>query len=152
MAVHLSETAANLSKKVTIYTNGSKDLQQQLDSMLKDPFHVDSRTIKRLVPGKDRITLEFTDGSHAEETFLVHNPLTTPKGPFVQQLGVTMNQMGDVQADPPFYQTSVRGVFAAGDLITPYKVIPGAISSACNAAVAASAQLSAEKWTHQALL
>jgi gliotoxin/aspirochlorine biosynthesis thioredoxin reductase len=152
LAVHLAETAASLSRVVTIYTHGSIELADQLTAMLKEPFHVDSRKIRRFVPTKDCVTLEFSDGSSKDETFLVHNPLTVPKGPFVKQLGLVMTPMGDIQADPPFHQTSERGVFAAGDIITPYKVVPGAISSGCNAAVAASAQLGAERWQHEPLL
>lgn len=88
--------------------------------------------------------LEFEDGTTKQEKFLVHQPLTVPSGPFVQQLGLTTSPMGDIQAEAPFHQTSVRGVFAAGDCITPYKVIPGAISSGCNAAVGGSTQLQSE--------
>ncbi|KAI1339074.1 hypothetical protein F5Y15DRAFT_384724 [Xylariaceae sp. FL0016] len=53
--------------------------------------------------------------------------------------------MGDVQADALLHQASVRGSSAAGDCITPHKVIPGAMSSDSNAAVAASVRLQAEK-------
>lgn len=51
-------------------------------------------------------------------------------------------------ANLPMYQTSVRGIFAAGDSITPYKVVAGAISSGCNAAVGASTQLLVEKYRY----
>lgn len=152
MATHLAETAAALSKVVTIYTNGAGELADQLTASLKTPFVVDSRPIRCLVGSADRITLEFADGSIATETFLVHNPLTTVKGPFVEQLGLETNPMGDIQAEAPAFQTNVRGVFAAGDIITPYKVIPGAISSGCNAAVAASAQLGAERFGHPSMV
>lgn len=106
---------------------------------------LDPRVVKRLVrAGGESATLEFEDGTTKEEKLLVHNPLTVPSGPFVQQLGLATSPMGDIQADAPFYQTSVRGVFAAGDCMTPYKVIPGAISTGCNAAVGAATQLQSE--------
>lgn len=54
---------------------------------------------------------------------------------------------GDIVANPPMYQ-SVRGVFAAGDCITPYKMVVGTISSGCNAAVGTWTQLLAEKYGH----
>lgn len=92
----------------------------------------------------DSVTLEFADGASKKEKFLVNNPLTMTSGPFVEQLGLATTSTGDIQAEAPFYQTSVRGVFAAGDCITPYKVIPGAISSGCNAAVGAATQLQSE--------
>lgn len=89
--------------------------------------------------------VEFEDGGSKQEKFLVHQPLTTPSGPFVQQLGLTTTPMGDIQAEAPFHQTSVKGVFAAGDCMTMYKVIPGAISSGCNAAVGVSTQIQSEQ-------
>ncbi|KAK5994351.1 Thioredoxin reductase gliT [Cladobotryum mycophilum] len=146
--IHMAENAAQLSDEVTIYTNGNAELTTQLGTLGNTIFKVESREILRLVdnPQASSVTVEFTDGSKKEEKFLVHNPLTTVKGPFVGQLGLATTPMGDIQADAPFHQTSIRGVFAAGDCITPYKVIPGAISSGCNAAVAVSAQLQAEKY------
>ena len=148
LAIHSAENAAQLSNEVTIYTHGNEELAGQIESAVHGTFKVDSRPIKRLVDvGEGNcVKVEFTDGSCKEEAFLVHNPQTTVQGPFVAQLGITTSPMGDVTADAPMHQTSVRGVFAAGDCITPYKVIPGAISSGCNAAVAVSTQLQSEKY------
>jgi thioredoxin reductase len=121
-------------------------------------FKVDPRIISHLsvvetdgVPTS--IKIEFTDNTSATEAFLVHNPFARINGPFVEQLGVETTPspiygMGDIAVNPPAFQTNVRGVFAAGDSITPYKVVAGAISSGCNAAVAASTQLLAEKFGH----
>lgn len=92
----------------------------------------------------DSVTVELDDGTSKKEKFLVNNPLTMPSGPFVEQLGLETTPTGDIRAEAPFHQTSVRGVFAAGDCITPYKVIPGAISSGCNAAVGAATQIQSE--------
>lgn len=113
-----------------------------------DNWTVEPRVIKRLAETEgNSVTVEFTDGPSKQEKFLVNQPLTVPGGPFVEQLGlVTTIPLGDIQAEAHFHQTTVRGVFAAGDCITPYKIIPGAISSGCNAAVGASMQLQAEKY------
>ncbi|KAF2967233.1 hypothetical protein GQX73_g6331 [Xylaria multiplex] len=148
LVIHMAENAAQLSDTVTIYTQGNNELTAQLQPVAGSKFHIETRQIKRLIdnPGSRSIMVEFDDGTQKEEKFLVHNPLTSVQGPFADQLGITLTPMGDIQADAPAHQTSVRGVFAAGDCITPYKVIPGAISSGCNAAVAASTQLQAEKY------
>ncbi|KAK6198455.1 hypothetical protein LQW54_010284 [Pestalotiopsis sp. IQ-011] len=135
LIIHVAMDAAQLADEVTIYTHGNEDLATQLGP----------------IAGAKSVTVEFVDGSSKNEAFLVHSPQTTVQGPFVDQLGLSLTPMGDLQADAPMHQTSVRGVFAAGDCITPYKVIPGAISSGCNAAVAASAQLHAEKYGQAAM-
>ncbi|CEN59904.1 hypothetical protein ASPCAL02345 [Aspergillus calidoustus] len=174
MAIHLAETAASLSSTVTIYTHGATELAAQIRSSLgqgsgaqdsnTNVFRVDSRPISRLRVVETAGTLtgieiSFADGSTSLETFLVHNPFTKTKGPFAVQLGVETGPSprpdtapGDVVANFPLYQTSVRGVFAAGDCVTQYKVVAGAISSGCNAAVATSAQLLAERFGHASLV
>ncbi|KAF3067453.1 Bifunctional thioredoxin reductase/thioredoxin [Daldinia childiae] len=148
MAVHMAENAAQLSDSVTLYTHGNDEMATHLNTIANSKFKVEPRQIKRLRDNAqaNSVIVEFVDGSSKEEKFLVHNPQTSVQGPFVSQLGVALTPMGDIQADAPVHQSSVRGVFAAGDCITPYKVTPGAISSGCNAAVAASTQLQAEKY------
>ncbi|KAI0812888.1 FAD/NAD(P)-binding domain-containing protein [Xylaria sp. FL0064] len=141
LAMQMADNAAQLSENVTIYTSA-------VAQSAKTKFMVEARKIKRLAAvDANSVTVEFVDGGQKEEKFLASHPLTTVQGPFVAQLGITLTPMGDIQADASaFHQTNVRGVFAAGDCITPYKVIPGAISSGCNAAVAVSTQLQAEKY------
>ncbi|KAL4937777.1 hypothetical protein BDV06DRAFT_226647 [Aspergillus oleicola] len=139
MAVHLAENAAHLSSTVTIYTHGSKDLSAQIQQALgntnQNTFNVDPRPISRLrVFENGGIQLTFADGTTAVEAFLVHNPFTKTNGPLAEQLD-----------ECPW-------VFAAGDCVTQYKVVAGAISSGCNAAVAASTQLLAEKYGHHSLV
>ncbi|EEQ87358.2 thioredoxin reductase [Blastomyces dermatitidis ER-3] len=104
------------------------------------------------------VSLTFADGTSVIIGFLVHNPFTKVQGPFVEQLGnetATLGpvpEVGDIVANFPAYQTSIRSVSAAGDCITQYKVIADAISSGCNAALAAPTQLLAEKYQHEWLV
>jgi gliotoxin/aspirochlorine biosynthesis thioredoxin reductase len=119
--------------------------QNSLPRFANTKFKIEPRPIKQLKEKAESVMVELVDGSSNEEKFLAHSPQTIVQGPFVNQLGTALTPMGDIQAEAPIHQTSVRGVFAAGDCISPYKVIAGAISSGCNAAVAASAQLPAEK-------
>lgn len=142
----LAANAAQLSDEVTLYTHGDDGVTAQLTVLAKSPFKVDSRKIKRFIEnGGSSLVIEFEDGTTKEETFLVHQPKTSVQGPFAEQLGLELTPTGDIVAAPPFYQTSVRGVFGAGDCITPYKATPAAIASGCNAAVASTVQLQGEK-------
>ncbi|KAI1384596.1 uncharacterized protein F4822DRAFT_367754 [Hypoxylon trugodes] len=147
LVIHMAENAAQLSDSVTLYTHGNNDLAAQLSTTGSSKFKVEPRPIKRLLNNAEgnSAIVEFEDGTKKEEKFLAHSPQTSVQGAFVSQLGLALTPMGDIVADAPMHQTSVRGVFAAGDCITPYKVTPGAISSGCNAAVAVSTQLQAEK-------
>jgi hypothetical protein len=137
LAVHMADNAAQLSKEVTIFTNGSEEVAGQIQAMCSSfPFKVDTRAIDNLTDVEAGVKIAFADGSSEEVSFLVHNPLTTPQGPFAKQLGLSLSQTGDVQADAPAFQTTERGVFTAGDCISPYKVIPHAIMTGNFAAVA----------------
>jgi len=144
----MASNAAQLSAEVTLYTHADDNVTAQLRPLVKTPFKIDARKITRLLNNKggSSLTIEFADGTTKEETFLVHNPKTTVQGPFVEQLGLALTPTGDIVTAPPFFQTSVRGVFAAGDCITPYKATPSAIASGCNAGVASTAQMQAEKY------
>jgi len=156
MVIQLSENAAQLTPSVTVYTKGSADLGQQITTACGggNKYTIDTRPIKRISKGAAgaQVVLSFADGSEKTKAFLVHNPITKTKGPFAEQLGLELTPTGDIKADAPFQQTSIRGFFAAGDCITPYGVTPGAISSGCNAAAAVSAQLEAEASGHQPML
>jgi thioredoxin reductase len=153
LAVHMADNAAQLSKEVTIFTNGSEEVATQIKGMCPTaPFKLDTRTITQLTGIEGGAKVELADGTSKDVNFLVHSPITTPQGSFVKQLGLTLSQTGDVKADAPGFQTSEKGVFAAGDCITPYKVIPHAIMSGNFAAVAAATQMQAEKNGHFSLV
>jgi pyruvate/2-oxoglutarate dehydrogenase complex dihydrolipoamide dehydrogenase (E3) component len=149
----MADNAKQLSDEVTILTHGSEEVAAQVKAMAaKSPFKVDSREISKLEHVDDGVKICFKDGSSKCVKFIVHNPLTLPQGGFVQQLGLELLPTGDIKADAPMYQTSSRGVFAAGDCITSFKVVPHAIASGNFAAVAVATQLQAEKYEHVSLV
>ena len=100
------------------------------------------------------IIISFSDGSaDATEAFLAHAPFTKPKGAFVEQLGLeTAGPLGDIKASPPFNQTNVRGVFAAGDNMIMAKAVPTAIYNGSMACVGAVMQLQADEWGHKSMV
>ncbi|KAI0145337.1 hypothetical protein GGR57DRAFT_480467 [Xylariaceae sp. FL1272] len=146
LTLSMVANAGQLSETISLYTNGDEDLTAKLASMGSAKVRIESRKIKRLSESSDTAIVELDDNTQIEEKFLVHHPLTVVQGPLVEQLGIELTAEGNIKADASaFHQTSVPGVFAAGDCMTPYKVIPGSISTGCNAAVAISSQLQAEK-------
>lgn len=148
----MAQNAAQLTNEVTLYTNGDDAVLSELKPMVsgldQSKFKIETRKIKRLLTDETEasVTVQLEDGTNKLEKFLVHNPQTIAQGPFVAQLGLATTPGGDIQADGPFYQTSVPGVYAVGDCSTPYKVTPSSITSGCNAAVAAAAEIQAAKY------
>lgn len=70
--------AKRLASKVTVYTNGAKDLGEQLVSSLTTDvrFKVDERPIIRLEKGptEPEVIVHFEDGQSITEGFLVSFP------------------------------------------------------------------------------
>ncbi|PVH92825.1 FAD/NAD(P)-binding domain-containing protein [Periconia macrospinosa] len=130
IGMHAGRYGTQLSKRVVIYTHGNEELAEQFKAHIKDSpaFKVDSRKIKKLVSGAKapEIIIQFTDGSEVTEAWLSHAPGTKAKGPFAGQLGLDMTPSGELVVNPPFLQTSVPGVYAAGDNSHAMKITPTA--------------------------
>lgn len=161
LALHAARQVLSLAKTATIYTNDAgNDLAKEIEAGFGNAgavMKVDNRKIQRLVRlGGDTeeettskgVRVEFADGSSSTvEAFLAHAPATRSRGPFAEQLGLALapSGNGDIQVEPPFYKTSVPGVFAAGDISGMMKSVPHAILSGGVAGVGAASQLVAEQ-------
>ncbi len=72
--VHITGMTKPLAQKVTIYTNGSTELAEQLKAAVELDIEVDSRLISRLIKGPQKadVTIEFKDGILSKtEAYLV---------------------------------------------------------------------------------
>ena len=90
------------------------------------------------------ITISYVPVMHANQPTQTHHPQVELNGPFAQQLGLKIGAQGDIEVSPPFNQTSVPGVFAAGDAATPMRAALNAISMGALTAVGLVQQLQAE--------
>lgn len=155
LALHVARQAAAFSDSVTIYTNGSADLAKDIEASLgqTSKFKVEDRRITSLakVNPNASVSVNLEDGTSLVEGFLAHTPETKPRGCFVEDLGLEQTPKSDIKAGPPFFQTSVKGVFAAGDSCGMMKNVPNAIFSGSLAGMGASFQLSAEHLGQQSL-
>ena len=148
-ALHFARNALQLTPNgVTVYTNGDTSLLDSLTTTLgpESKIKPDSRTISRLEkgPNKAEVIVHFSDGSRKVEAFIAHKPKTQLTGNFAQQLNLELTPGGDIKSTPPFYQTSVHGVFTGGDTSYPVKIVPNALFTGAAAAAGVSAQLQAE--------
>ncbi|MCJ1401072.1 hypothetical protein MMC11_004284 [Xylographa trunciseda] len=133
---------------VTIYTHGSSELAAALAAASATaPLSVDSRVVSRVhMSPSGQVVLAFCDGSVAEESFLGHRPQMQPAAPgLIEQLGLQTTGTGEPVVGKT-YETSVRGVFAAGDAGCWVKFAGGATFSGTMAAWGAGLQLQAERW------
>ncbi|KAI1410274.1 thioredoxin reductase glit [Hypoxylon sp. FL1857] len=131
MAPVIARMAARLAGHVTIYTDGNEELGTQIQEALKSghKFHIENRRVVRLskdpdVEGDAGVIVTLEDGRTNREMFLTHAPAAELNGPFAADLGVALASQGHIDAQPPFYTTSVPGVYAAGDCATFMKAVP----------------------------
>ncbi|KAF7534613.1 hypothetical protein G7054_g6081 [Neopestalotiopsis clavispora] len=118
--VSMARMAKRLSRKTTIYTNGNQIVASEAAVLIKSSLiHVDARRIAGLtmVDSGPRVKVEFEDGSEPViEGFISSHPKMRQRADhLVKQLGLEVTEEGDIKVTPPFNETSVPGVFAAGD-------------------------------------
>lgn len=155
-ALHFARQALRMSEQVTLYTNGNEQLAKDLTDALTAapaPMKVDSRKISKLVkaPERAQITLQFEDGGSTTEAFLAHKPKTKLRGTLAQQLGCELTPMNTVKINPPFNQTNIKGVFAAGDCSTPMQTVTAALHSGTCTGGGAPLQIQAETYNQRAI-
>ncbi|KAK8044778.1 hypothetical protein PG993_004802 [Apiospora rasikravindrae] len=133
------------AERVTVYTNGDGILHDTMTTEIKHSgVTLDRRRISQIQRSGKGLTLDFEEGSPAEIEFLVHQPSTRVGLPFLAQLGVTVDERGDIRNIPPFFQTEVPGVFAAGDCASPFKIIPNAMLMGANAGAGIARSIAAD--------
>lgn len=155
-ALHVSRNAAQLTDKVTIYTNGNDLSAQQLEVAIgpEAPVSVDSRPISRFVLGANEtgVTIHFEDGATKDEAFLAHKPTSRLKSSFLaEQLGLELGPMGDLKISPPFGETTVGGCFAAGDNSSLLKTSPNAVNAGANSAAGVASHVQSRKYGQNSL-
>lgn len=156
VALHFARQALRIAKQVTLYTNGNEELAKQLTDALAAapaPMTVNSKKIAKLVkaPERSRITLHFDDGSDQTEAFLAHKPKFRLRGSLAQQLGLELTPMGTIKVNPPFNQTTVKGIFAAGDCSAPMHTVTHALHSGTCVGGGAPLQIQAEMYNQKAI-
>lgn len=104
---------------------------------------VDARKIPKLFKhaGRAQVALHFEDGRRKTEGILSHKPQSRLRGDLAQQLALVLTPKNLIQVTPPFHQTSLRGVLAAGDCSSPMQTVNGALYSGTCTGAGAPGQL-----------
>ncbi len=122
---------------VIVLTHGRLTVPEDARARLKaGGVRVDDRPIARLVPSSDGLEMdriEFTDGSSLERDVLFLHP-PQHQIEIVTALGLALDAAGYVQLDPVTRETSVPGIYAAGDLLAPMQ---GALIAAASGTLTA---------------
>lgn len=144
-----------LGEKVTIYTHGNEAVNLAIKALIATVgsetktatnISVDDRKITKFVKGsnKGELTIFFADGEYKFEGFLAHKPKGELNGPWKEQLGLETTSSGDFKVSFPFNETSVLGVFAAGDCSTVMKAVGSATYGGSLVAAGVATSIGAE--------
>lgn len=138
MAIGIACMAKRLAHSVTIFTNGNASLADNLQSEASQHnLKMDTRAISRVekLSGETgNMHVHFDDGTSKHLGFMAHTPRTQLAAPWHEALGLKTTPTGDLEVGPLFPETSLHGVFAAGDCSHMMKAVPPAISSGTMAA------------------
>lgn len=155
---HLVQMAKAFDDRITIFSNGEipadPPVQQALKVAKAFGAQVDPRKIVRFINNgpshEDGVTIEFETGDPVTLGFIVHRPVTVNRSQhLIDQLGVeTVDPAmgGHVKiVNSIFNESSVRGVFAAGDTMVMMKQVAIAMAEGLKAAAGAGMQIGQER-------
>ncbi|RYP23799.1 hypothetical protein DL765_000876 [Monosporascus sp. GIB2] len=122
----IARMTGRLAGTVNVYTNGAgEELIEEIRALLKNTkkYQFIDTSIKKLmkdpdVEGEAGVLVYLEDGTVNKEGFIAHVPHFELNGPFAKDLGVEVTPQGHIDVQSPFCNTSVPGVFAAGDCAT----------------------------------
>ena len=137
------------STEVTLFTNKlSDDVRNRL---LAANVGIEGASVARLVgSGQQLEAVELADGRRvACEALLMHPPQKQVE--LVRGLGVSLDDEGFVKTDPMTRETSIPGIYAAGDLTTRAQAAVLAAAAGMQAAAVINAELTTDLVTSGAL-
>ncbi len=124
------------TRDLVAFTDGAFDAPSETRATLESAgIRLETAPVARLIGRQRRLeAVELTDGQVVpREVLFTHPPQR--QVPLVQSLGVVLDDHGFVTIDPMTCETSVTGIYAAGDLTT---AMQGAVLAAAAAARAAA--------------
>lgn len=137
---HLALSVRAWSDRVILLTNGPDELtpEQRLDLKRVD-IPVITTPVRRLT-GKHNVTAHFRDGEKLPLDAVFLNPTQTQNSTLPAQLGCELNEKSRVVVNENG-MTSVRGIWAAGDMTGAPQYVMSAASSGMIAAISLNTTL-----------
>jgi thioredoxin reductase len=133
---------SNWTDKLTLYTNGEASLtNEQREKLEAKNINVDEKQIQEFIHENGSLKkLLFSDGSHTDLTVMYANVETKQHCNFPELLGCEHAESGLVEVNE-FQQTSIGGVYAAGDCTNMFRSVALAVSSGSVAGAAINHEL-----------
>ncbi|MBX2897061.1 MAG: NAD(P)/FAD-dependent oxidoreductase [Cyclobacteriaceae bacterium] len=129
-AFHITKLVYNLSKNVIVYTNGKSTLtDEQTAKLANRNIMVGEDKLVEAIHDKGQVKkIVFEDGRAVEVDALFVKPNSTQHCTIPEKLGCKLTEHGFLQVDD-FQQTTVPGIYAAGDNSTMIRAVAAAVAA-----------------------
>jgi thioredoxin reductase len=146
-AFEYAKLISNWTNDLTIFTNGeSLFTEDQLAALTKHSIKIDQTLIAAVRHHDGMIeAVEFIDGSSQAVKAIYHKAVLKQHCTLPEELGCELNEHGFIKIDN-MQQTSVPGVFAAGDNTTMFRSLAIAIADGSKAGAIINKQLVDEEF------
>jgi thioredoxin reductase len=130
----LAKLVHNWTKKLTLFTNGIATLtSEQIEKLGQHGIGLFEKEIRAIEHENGRVKhLLFKDGSMFALSAIFSKVTAVQHCDLPQKLGCELTDAGLIKIDGT-QQTSMAGVFAAGDNSTPYRAVAVAVASGTKA-------------------
>ena len=145
MLLHFALQARGWTRDLVVFTGGAIDLSPEARGTLETAgIRVETEPIARLIARGDRLeAVELANGTTVpREVLFTHPPQRQVDA--VEAMGLALDEHGYVQVDPMRRETSVPGIYAAGDLASRMQGALFAAAAGGQAAAMINAELTAE--------
>lgn len=129
MAFEFAKLINNLTKKLTLFTNGPSTIDPEKEAKLKARgIHINPKAIAEVIHEQGKISsIVFKDGSSEPLQALYAKLPFVQKTKLPEQLGCSLDEHGFIIVDG-FSKTNVPGIYAAGDNTTMFRSVANAIA------------------------
>lgn len=144
MGFHRVKMLRQWTDQLTWCTDGEAIAEDRRDLLTRHGVSViETRLVAVEATGEQIERIVFEDGSTLPLKAMFVAPKNTHPMPFAEQLGCKVNERGMIEIDL-LGKTSVPGVYAAGDLSTPFRSVAVAVSQGYCAGAGINADLTEE--------
>lgn len=152
MFLHFALLARGWTRELTVFTDGAFEVDaDQRATLAKAQIRLETAKVKRLVGADGSLTaVELEGGEQVRcDALFAHPPQRQVD--VVTALGVALDEHGFIAVDPMRRETSVPGVYAAGDSTTRQQGAIFGAAAGTHAATMLNAELTAELATSGAI-
>lgn len=145
VAVRAAASVYQLTRDLVLCTNGEAMPEEGAEQLVKRGIRIIEAPIERVAGRAPDLLLQFTDGSRLSRAAIFVRTVLRDSSDLPARLGCELDSPHGLVVGPD-WQTSVSGVYAAGDVAASKDQIVIAVASGAEAAIAINGDLVQADW------